>query len=323
MYDLIIIGGGPAGITAGIYASRKKLKTLLLTKDFVGQWGNISEVENYPAFEKISGMELVKRFLNHLKNFEIEIKEGEEVKKIKKNNEVFEIETKKDNKFQSRAVIVTSGRNPRPLGVPGEKDFIGRGISYCTICDAPFFKDKFAAVIGGGNAGFRAALDLIPYAKRIYILEASPKVRADEIYQERASQAGKVEIIFNTKVLEIKGKDKAPKSPLATGVPAEGLGIGSIVYQNLISQEKKELPIDGVFVEIGSIPVTSFLNTLVDFNEMGEVKIDSKTCTTKTPGLFAAGDVTDIEYKQIIIAASEGAKAALSAYNYLQTNEQN
>lgn len=302
MYDLIIIGGGPAGITAGIYASRKKLKTLLITKNFVGQVGKISEIDNWPGFEKISGMELMKKLLSHLKRFETEIKEGEDVKELKKQGEIFEIETKRGEKFSSRAVVITSGRIPRLLGVAGEKEFLGRGVSTCSICDAPFFKDKIVVVIGGGNAGFRTALDLISYAQKIYIFEASSKVRADEIFQEKAKESGKVEIMLNTKVLEIKGKDKV-----------EGL-----FYQDLASQEKKELAAEGIFIEIGSIPVTAFLKNLVEFNERGEIIINPKTCETKLPGLFAAGDVTDVEYKQLIIAAGEGAKAALSAYNYLQ-----
>lgn len=316
IYDLIIIGGGPAGITAGIYGARKKLNILLLTRDFVGQVGKISEIENWPGFEKISGQELMQNILNHFKKFacpptlgvkttggrEIEIKEGEDIKEIKKEGDIFEIESKRGNKFNSRAVIIASGRIHRLLGVPGEKEFTGRGVSFCSICDSPFFKDKKVAVIGGGNSGFRTALDLIPYAKKIYIFDALSKIKADEIFQERAEKSGKIEIILNTKVEEIKGKDKVER----------------LLYQDLVSKEKKELAIDGVFIEIGSIPATDFLKDLVDFDEAGDIIINPKTCETKTAGLFAAGDVTDVEYKQIIIAAGEGAKAGLSAYEYLQ-----
>lgn len=301
-YDLIIIGGGPAGITAGIYAARKKLKTLLFVRDFVGQVGKISEIENWPGEEMISGMDLMKKLSNHLKKFEIDIKEVDEVVKLSKSGESFDVETKKGNHFSSRSVIVTSGRVQRRLGVPGEEEFEGRGVSVCSTCDAPFYKDKIVAVIGGGNAGFRTALDLIPYAKQIYIFDATAKARADEVFQEQAKKSGKVEVIFNTKVLEIKGNKL----------------VESILYQDLVLRENKELAIGGVFVEIGSKPATDFMRGLVDFNETGDIAINCKTCQTSVPGLFAAGDVTDIEYKQLIIAAGEGAKAALSAYKYLQ-----
>lgn len=300
-FDLIIIGGGPAGITAGIYAARKKLKTLLITKDFVGQVGRASVIDNYPGFEKILGPELMEKFINHLKNFKVEIKEGE-IKEIKKNNNLFEVETIKKEKFLARSLIVASGRNPRPLKIPGEEEFFGQGVSYCALCDAPLFKDKIVAVIGGGNSGFMAAFDLEKYAKKIYLLEFSSKIRADEVYQESAKASKKIEIILNAKAQEIKGKEKVEK----------------LLYQDRISEKKKEIFLDGIFVEIGSLPATSFLGNLVDFNETGEIIIDSKNNQTKTPGLFAAGDVTNIKVKQIIVAAAEGAKAALSACEYLE-----
>ena len=202
----------------------------------------------------------------------------------------------------AKSIIIASGRDPRPLEVPREKEFLGRGVSYCTTCDAPLFQDKTVAIIGGGNAGFEAALELTKYCPKIYILEVSSKVGADEINQERAKNSGKIEVILNAKVKEIKGKEK----------------VTSLIYENLHKKEKKELPVEGVFVEIGSIPATGFLKDLVDFNEQDEIKINPKTCETKTPGLFAAGDVTDVKDKQIIVAAGEGAKAALSAYEYLQ-----
>ncbi len=302
MFDLIIIGGGPAGVTAGIYAARKKLKTLLITKDFLGQASKASEVENYPGFEEISGSDLMEKFKNHLKKFEIEIKEKEWVKEIQKTKEGFKVKANHQEEYETKAIIITSGRDPRPLEVPGEKEFIGKGVSYCPICDAPFFKDKTVAVIGGGNAAFGTALDLIKYCPKIYILEFSSKIRADEINQERVKASGKIEVILNAQVKEIKGKE----------------WVEALIYEDLLNKETKELPLAGVFVEIGSIPATSFVKDLVEFTETDEIKINPQTCETKTPGLFAAGDVTDIEYKQIIISAGEGAKAALTAYEYLE-----
>ncbi len=301
MYDLIIIGGGPAGITAGIYAARKKIKTLLITKDFFGQVVSTKEIENYPGFEEISGMELSQKFFKHLKKFEIDIKKEELVKRIKKEGKKFRIQTDKNNHYQSRAVLMASGRDPRPLEVPGEKELIGKGVSYCEVCDGPLFKDKKVAVIGGGNAGFETALDLANYTTLIHILEISSKIRADELLQERIKYSKKIKVILNAKIKEIKGKEK----------------VEAIVYLDRISKKEFIIPIDGIFVQIGSIPATGFVKKLVDFNKSDEIKIDPKTGQTKTPGLFAAGDVTDIKDKQIIVAAGEGAKAALSVYEYL------
>lgn len=305
MYDLIIVGGGPAGITAGIYAARKKLDTLLISKDFIGQTGKAFLVENYPGFKKIQGFQLIEKFNKHLRKFKIDINEGEEVIKIKKEKDgFFEIRTSQKDRYSARAIIIASGRDPRPLEVPGEKEFLGRGVSYCLICDGPMFSGKTVAVVGGGNSGFEGALDLVRFCPKVYILEVGSKVLADEINQERARVTKKIEVICNAKVKKIKGRDF----------------VNSLIYQDQISQKNIEISVEGIFVEIGSIPATGFVKGLVDFNEEDEIKINPKTCATETPGLFAAGDVTDVRDKQIIVAAGEGAKAALSAYDYLQKN---
>lgn len=302
MHDLIIIGGGPAGITAGIYAARKKLKALLIAKDFSGQIAKTSDVENWPGEKLITGINLMMKFKEHLKNFEIETSEGEEVTELVKSDEGFLIKTKKGKEEKAKAVIVASGRNPRPLSVPGEKEFVGKGVSYCSTCDAPFFQGKTVAIIGGGNTAFGTVIDLMQYAKKIYVLETGQKIIADEINQEKAKQSGKVEIILNAKVEAIKGKAL----------------VESLDYTDQISRETKTLEVSGVFVVIGSLPATEFLKNLVDFNDKGEIMINPSTCAAKTPGLFAAGDVTDVKYKQVVIATGEGAKAALSAHDYLQ-----
>jgi thioredoxin-disulfide reductase len=301
-YDLIIVGGGPAGVTAGIYALRQKLKTLMLTKDFGGQLNRKAVmIENFPGFEEISGKELTEKFFSHLKRYPVEI-EIDEVKRVKKEKEVFVIETKSQKEFFSKALILSSGVKSRILNVKGEKEFLGKGVSYCAVCDGYFFNGKPVAVIGGGNSGFEAAIFLSKLAKKIYILEFSNKVKADSENQEIVKRAGNIEIILNAKVEEIKG-DKFVKS---------------LVYRDLVSNELKEILVEGVFVEIGNVPETSFVEDLVDLNEKGEIIVDFQTMATKTPGLFAAGDCVSGKYKQIIIAAGEGAKAALSAFDYLQ-----
>jgi len=299
-YDLIIIGGGPAGMTAGIYAGRLGLKTLLITKSFGGQIAKKAvAIENYPGFESIPGIELVQKMEKHLKTQKINI-EINEVRKIEKKEHDFLVFAKK-KEFQAKAVILATGADPRPLEVPGEKEFIGKGVSYCSICDGPMFKDKVVAIIGGGNAGFETAIFLAKIAKKIYILEYGPEVKAFQANQETVKKTGKAEIITNADLKEIKG-DKF---------------VSSIVYKDSKTKKEKTLKIEGIFVEVGYQPATSYVKRLVDFNERDEIKVEFETCQTKTPGLFAAGDLNVGAIKQIVTAAGEGAKAAIAAYNYL------
>lgn len=306
IYDLIIIGGGPAGIAAGIYAARKQLKILIISKDFQGQIKWATAVENYPGFISIKGLDLAKKFEEHLKSQQKIEFLNEEAVKIKKENQLFEIITKKEKRYVALSVIIASGCDPRPLEVPGEKEFIGQGVTYCTICDAPLFKDKVVAVIGGGNSGVKAAIELTNYAQKVYLLEYQAKLAADELEQERARKNKKITILNPVALKTIEGKNFVEK----------------ITYQDLKSKEKKSLKVDGVFVSVGTQPATSFIKDLVDFNEKDEIVIDPKTCQTKTSGLFAAGDVTDTLFNQIVIAAGEGAKVALSAYNYIRAIKQ-
>jgi len=302
-YDLIIIGGGPAGVSAGIYAARKNINTLLIAKNFGGQITKKAVmIENYLGFESISGLDLIQKFEDHLRKQKIDI-ELDEVTKLEKSGDDFLIFTKNKNKFEAASVIVASGADPRPLEVPGEKEFIGRGVSYCPTCDSPFFSNKTVAVIGGGNAAFEVALSLSDTVKKVYILERFSSALADEINQEKVKETGKVEIMFNALVKQIKG----------------GKFVESLVYKDRGTNSEKELAVDGVFIEIGSQPATSFLKGLVDFNERDEIVVDLETCQTKTPGLFAAGDVNIGRIKQIVTAAGEGATAALFAYQYLKS----
>ncbi len=321
LYDLIIIGGGPAGITAGIYAARKKLNALLITKDFFGQAGKTSQIDNWPGEMAVSGIALMQKLEKHLRQFPIQIESGGKVvavgieKRVKGVEGVkllptgrsltpssFSVQTDKNIKYQSKSLIITTGRNARTLGVEGEQDFVGKGISYCSVCDAPFFKDKQVVVIGGGNAGFETALDLAKYAKKIFIFEKSQKVLADEMLQEQAKATGKIEILLENELIKIEGQGK----------------VQAIVYKDIKTQKTFQQPMNGIFVHIGSVPVTGFLGKLVDFNKNNEIKVNSKTLQTSQKGVFAAGDCNDFKWKQMIIAAGQGAIAALSVYEYLQ-----
>lgn len=302
MYDLTIIGGGPAAVSAGIYASRQNLKTILITKSFGGQVAKKAEtIKNYPGFQEISGLDLFEKFEKHLKAQKIEIW-NDEAERVKKNNSFFNVLTAEGKEIESKTVIITTGGQPRLLNVEGEKEFMGKGVSYCTVCDGPLFKNKTVAVIGGGNSGFEAAIFLSQIAKKVYILEAGAQVKADEYNQETAKKIKNIEIIASIQLMRIQG-DKFVKS---------------IICKESASQKEITINADGVFAEIGLVPASSIAGDLVDFNEKKEIIIDHRTCETKTPGLYAAGDVTDVKHKQIVIAAGEGAKAALSAYNYLK-----
>ncbi len=300
LYDLIIIGGGPAGMTAAIYAARQKIKFMIISMDVGGQMGWSSKVENYPGVPDKSGIALVERFQKHMQDYKIKIKQ-EEILKLEKNKNICVVRTKK-NFYESKAVIIAAGKKPRKLNVPGEDKFTGLGVNYCAVCDAPLFKDKICAVVGGGNSGMDAALFLSKYAKKVYILEYLPKLGGDNFLREKVLNEKKITVITGAKMKEIIGNKIVEK----------------IKYEK--EGNENELPIDGVFVEIGLISQYDF--TDVQKNKWGEIMIFRSTISheenmTDIPGIFAAGDCTDIPSKQIIVAAGEGAKAALASFNYI------
>lgn len=302
LFDLIIIGGGPAGITAGIYAARKKLSTLILSKDFFGQISKSWQVDNYPGFPEISGMDLMKKLENHLKKFPIEIEIGQTIVSLKKEKNKFIVQTQTGKKFSSRAIILTIGRQDKQLGIQGEKELLGKGVSYCSICDAPFFQEKQVAVVGSGNSAFSSALDLAKYVKKVFLFEKSSQIKADEVFQEQFKTLGeKGEIFLESEVLKIEGKEK----------------VEALIYKNSTTNKTFQMPISGVFINIGLAPATGFLGGIIKHNAKGEIEINPKTNQTSQPGIFAAGDVTDIQWKQFVVACGEGAKATLSAHEYL------
>lgn len=304
IYDLIIIGGGPAGVAAGIYAARKKLKTVLITDSFGGQSIVSDDIQNWIGEKRISGFDLAKKLEEHLRVYSdiVDIKISEKVIKINEISGGLETETDKGNKYQGKAIILAAGARRRKLGLPSEKKLEGRGVAYCSTCDAPLFKNKKVAVIGGGNAGLEAAQDLFSYASEVYLLDYGEALKGDQVTQDEIKNNPKLkQIILNTQILEILG-DK-----FVTGLK----------YQDRKTEEIKELKLDGVFVEIGSVPNSEMVKGLVDLDKYGQVIIDSKHAATSHQGIFAAGDITDDPYKQNNISAGDAVKATLAAYAYL------
>lgn len=316
MYDVIIIGGGPAGTAAAVYCARKKLQTLLITESFGGQSVVSADIQNWIGEAHITGLELAKKFEAHVRSFpeEVTIKMPERVIRVSKEHCVkkegkevcdFAVETDNGNTYRGKALILCAGARRRKLGVPGEKEFDGKGVAYCSTCDAPLFGGKNVAVIGGGNAGLEAVVDLSPYAKKIYLLEYTDALKGDPVTQEKIKGNAKVEIILNAETKEIIGDTM----------------VKALRYRDRASGGERQIEVEGVFVEIGSVPNSEMVNGLVELDRYGQVVIDSKYGTTSHPGIFAAGDITDDPYKQNNISAGDGVKAALSAYAYLLNRE--
>ncbi len=300
-YDLIIMGGGPGGVSAGVYAARKKIKTLLLTESFGGQSVVSSDIQNWIGTKSISGMDLAKALEEHLRAQEdIDILE-ERAASVSKVESGFEVKTAGGKVFKTKTILVATGGRHRRLGVPGEDKFDGRGVSYCSICDAPIFKGKDVVVAGGGNAGLEAVVDLLPYASRIYLLVRSNVLKGDPITQERIANEPKVQIISNAEITEITGGDF----------------MSGLRYKENITGEIKELSAGGLFVEIGVIPNSELVKDLVELSPMGAIVTDQKTQRASLTGIWAAGDATDGLYRQNNISAGDAVKALLNIYDYL------
>ena len=296
--DVCIVGGGPAGLTAAVYVSRKKLSTAIITQDIGGQVAWTLGIENYMGYQYITGRELTAKFEEQVRQFPIPIV-MDEVRKVEVGKDVFSIETKGGRTIAARTVIVASGKRPKELGVPNEKKFIGRGLSYCATCDGPLFANMDVAVCGGGNSAVQAAIEMAQIAARVYLVSRNP-LRADAVISDKADQLKNIVRKVGYEVVEVLG-DKTVEM-----LRIRGKATGS----------EEELKIKGVFVEVGLNPNTEFLKGIVSLTEYGEVDVNCM-CETNVPGLFAAGDVTNVHEKQIVVAAGEGAKAALSAHEYL------
>ena len=299
MSDLIIIGAGPAGITASVYASRKKMNFLVITKDIGGQAALSGDIENYTGYQFITGPDLAAKFEEHMKKYDFALKENEEVKEVSKKNNLVLVKTDK-NTYEARTAIIASGKRSRELNVTGEAEFKNRGLTYCATCDGPLFVGKDVAVIGGGNSSLDATLQLIKIAKHIYIIDVAPELKGDSIMQEKIRNSKKVSILNNTQITAILGDRMVDAIKIKT------------------KEAEKTLAVQGIFVEIGLIPNSGFAKDLKK-NEKGEIEVDCYN-ETNIPGIFAAGDVTNVPEKQVIIAAGEGSKAALSAFRYLNQN---
>lgn len=296
MYDLIIIGAGPSGITASVYAARKKISLLVISKDIGGQAAWSGDVENYTGYQFITGPELASKFEEHMRRYGISLKEGEEVTEVKRREDKIVVKTDK-GQYDAKTVIIASGKRSRELNSPGEKEFKNKGLTYCATCDGPLFANKDVAVIGGGNSALDATLQLIKIARHVYLINMVSHLTGDPVMIEKVEESDVVSIMNNTKVLEIFG-DKMVK-----GIKVKSEGKDEV------------LSVEGIFVEIGLIPNSHFAPDIAK-NSLGEIKVDCYN-QTNIPGIFAAGDVTDISEKQIIIAAGEGSKAALTVFRYL------
>lgn len=304
LFDLIIIGGGPAGLTAALYAGRARLKTLLIEKALLGGMASTTYlVENYPGFPHgISGMDISRSFEEQAKKFGADFYYGEVAEIIDKKDRK---EIKIDGKIiETRAVIIASGTETKKLNIPGEDQFRGRGVSYCATCDGPFYREKNIVVIGGGNTAVEEALYLTRYARKISIIHRRDKLRADRILAEQALNDPKIFVVFNAQVEEILGSAR----------------IENIKVKNLLTQKSNFIPTEGIFIYVGSVPNSSLLAGMADLDKEGYVLTD-ENMKTSVPGIFAAGDIRKKNLKQIVTAASDGAIAANSVRLYLDSDK--
>jgi len=321
IFDLIIIGGSVAATSAGIYAVRRNLNFKIISKDSGGEVATSGEIGNYPGISNIDGIELSEKFQNHLNHYGVKVETGIEVEKIIKQDDGnfcikvrkvkptamagLKVQEKEDDNavkcdYTAKAVILATGVHPKPLNVPGDKEYRNKGVSYCTTCDGPLFKDRTTATIGGGNSALESSLMMAEIAKKHYVINIEDHFTGDQILYDKLKKKENIEIIFNAQTTEIFGDNF----------------VKGIKYFDKKEKEIKEIKVDGIFIHIGVIPNSNIVPEGINKNDFGEIIVNKK-CETNMPGFFAAGDVTDISYKQIVIAAGQGAVAALAAVEYL------
>ncbi|SMO56824.1 thioredoxin reductase (NADPH) [Balnearium lithotrophicum] len=304
IWDVVIVGAGPAGLASAIYAGRSQLKTVVLDQVPGGQLLITEQIENYPGFyEGITGFELSEKFRKHAEKFGAKIETGKSVDSVDVEGDIFILKCGNDE-IRGKTVIWAAGSTPRKLNVPGEAEFLGRGVSYCAVCDGFFFKDKTVAVVGGGDSALEEALYLTKFANKVYLIHRRDKFRAVKIIQDRVRKNEKIEPVLNKVVESINGKDF----------------VESLTLRDTVSGELSELPVDGIFIFIGNEPNVSPVLHLVETNEQGFILTDDEM-KTKMPGLFAAGDVRYKPLKQVVTATSDGAVAAMSATKFLEEKE--
>lgn len=301
-WDLLVLGGGPAGLNAALYAKRKGLVVGIIAKELGGQLHNTSTVDNYLGYNMIEGEALANQFVDHVKELEVPILKDVEIQEINQKAPDFEIKVSNGKTYISKTVLLATGGAPRKLGIPGEDAYANKGVTYCATCDAPFFKGKHVIVAGGGNSAVEGVLDLVPFASKITVAHRS-QFRADEILLEKLDEVKNLDINLETQILSVVGED------LMTGIE---------VFDKS-TNETRIIEADGLLVEIGTVPNSWLIKDMVETNSHSEVKVDENQMTS-IPGLYAAGDVTEQPFKQIIISASEGAKAALAVNQYLKQN---
>jgi len=301
-YDVLIVGGGPAGASAAIYAARKGIRTGIVAERFGGQILDTLGIENFISVKSTEGPKLARALEEHVKEYNVDIMDLQRAKRLEKK-ELFELELENGAVLKSKTIVIATGARWRNINVPGEKEFKNRGVAYCPHCDGPLFEGKDVAVIGGGNSGIEAAIDLAGIARHVTVLEFLPQLKADQVLQNRLKSLPNVTVITNAATKEIVGTDN----------------VTGLIYTDRETGEEHHIKLDGVFVQIGLVPNTEWLEGTLERNRIGEIVVDRRG-STSMPGVFAAGDCTDSAYKQIIIAMGSGATAALSAFDYLIRN---
>ncbi len=299
-YDVLVVGGGPAGAAAAIYAARKGLRTGIVAERFGGQVMDTVGIENFISVKKTEGPKLVAGLEEHVKDYDVDIIQQQRASSISRNDLV-EVSLESGAQVSSQSVIIATGARWRKMNVPGEAEYSGKGVAYCPHCDGPLFKGKKVAVIGGGNSGIEAAIDLAGIVEHVTVLEFDTKLRADEVLQNKARSMGNIDIITQAMTTEVLG---------------DGSKVTGLTYTDRATDESKSIELAGIFVQIGLVPNSEFLDGDIDLTNRGEIIINEKG-ETSMPGVFAAGDVTTVPYKQIIIAMGAGATASLSAFDFL------
>lgn len=303
IFDVLIIGGGPAGSSAAIYSARKGLKTGIVVERFGGQVMDTMAIENFISLPYTEGPKLSRNLEEHVRNYDVDIISAESAKSITKNKDYIEVSLDSNATLKGKTLIISTGAKWRELGVPGESKFKNKGVAYCPHCDGPIYKGKDIAVIGGGNSGIEAAIDLANIVNHVTVLEFLPELKADAVLQEKLNTLSNVTVLKNVQVKEITGTTK----------------VNGIIYVDRNTNEEKNINLEGIFVQIGLVPNTKWLGEALEINKIGEIIVDKKGATS-LDGVFAAGDCTDSPYKQIIIAMGSGATASLAAFDYLIRN---